>query len=606
MSLIALIAVFILFVSQRALSARIRELERKISEGKLQPAPAPALSAAAPTQPVAAAVSATPAQPSGLPGATFVSEQITTKPQASAEGRFSAWVKEDWLMKLGALLFIIGVGWFVSYAFANNWIGPIGRISIGIGAGAALMLLGYWRMLRYPAQGAVFLALGAGTVMLTIFAGRAVYQFFTPVSAVLFDFAVAAFASFASYKFNVRALALIAQMLAFAAPLLTAGPTDAFFLFSYMLLISLATVGLAALTGWRDLIVSSLLFVLLYSIPYFGAPLSSPGSQKADEAMFLINFAYVFAVLYFIVGIFAVIRRGVQKISYELWLAALNGLFLFLWIGGVVAEQWRSLIFAAWAVVFTAGSFIAFRHSEKPHTFYAYGSVAVAFIAAAAAAELEGAMLTIALTFEILAIEIAILSLTGNVRAALNASLLFLGPAIMSIANASAYLGAAQSASELFTKDFFVLVILAFSLITAGRLIGRAARDVPQSGVKDAGAALVVFGTLYIWVTVWGFIHIAMRDAPDMATMTTLLIYTVAGLIAYFAGIYGEDAARRVYGAALLGFVVVRLVGIDVWDMELFGRVVTFVAIGALLMSTAFLTKKHMRKPLPQPLAPTS
>ena len=32
---------------------------------------------------------------------------------------------------------------------------------------------------------------------------------------------------------------------------------------------------------------------------------------------------------------------------------------------------------------------------------------------------------------------------------------------------------------------------------------------------------------------------------------------------------------------------------VDVWDMELFGRVVTFIAIGVLLMSTAFVTRKN-------------
>ena len=46
-------------------------------------------------------------------------------------------------MKLGAALFIVGFGWFVSYAFINNWIGPLGRISIGIVAGVLVMGLGY-------------------------------------------------------------------------------------------------------------------------------------------------------------------------------------------------------------------------------------------------------------------------------------------------------------------------------------------------------------------------------------------------------------------------------------------------------------------------------
>ena len=59
--------------------------------------------------------------------------------KVSVEGlsqKFVTWIKEDWLMKLGALLLLIGFGWFATYAFLNNWIGPAGRISLGLGLGA--------------------------------------------------------------------------------------------------------------------------------------------------------------------------------------------------------------------------------------------------------------------------------------------------------------------------------------------------------------------------------------------------------------------------------------------------------------------------------------
>jgi uncharacterized membrane protein len=101
-----------------------------------------------------------------------------------------------------------------------------------------------------------------------------------------------------------------------------------------------------------------------------------------------------------------------------------------------------------------------------------------------------------------------------------------------------------------------------------------------------------MFGIFYFMYLIWEVVHIAMERAPDMATMTTLVIYTIFGIIAYFSGLYGGDMARKTYGTALLAFVVVRLIVVDVWDMELFGRVVTFLAIGVLLMSTAFLTKR--------------
>lgn len=592
MEILAIVALVILFFSHRSLSSRISSLEAKIKNG----AGVPVVQAqpASPAQ-VAGAVQ-TVAQQTGVPAQTQTTIQspvpavATSSPAQDTPGRFSAWLKEDWLMKLGALLFIIGFGWFVSYAFANNWVGPFGRITIGIVAGLLIMILGYWRMLRFPSQGALFMALGAGTSILTIFAGSTLYQFFTPVSAIGFDFLFIAFASFASYKFNVRSLAFASQILAFVAPLLTAGKTDSFLLFSYLFVISLATLVLAGATGWRDLIVSSLIFTGMYSVPFF----TGFGSYGTD-APFILNFAYLFAVMYLTVGIVAVIRKGVESAKSELWLAVLNGLFLFAWIHSVAPKEWQSLIFAAWAVVFTAGSFIAFRFSDKLDPFFAYGSIGVAFIAAATAAQLHGATLTVAFTIEVLLLVIIVLMLTKNVRAATTTSALFIAPAMLSFASLVNYM----SSSQLFNQDFFVIVILAFSLIIAGRLLSNAAHTSNAEGANTAGSAIIVFGTLYVLSALWSFVHILMRDTPDMATMATLIIYTIIGLIAYFAGLYGNDTARRVYGTVLLAFVVSRLMLIDVRNMELFGRVITFFTIGVLLMSTAFLTKKKKHEVTP-------
>lgn len=42
----------------------------------------------------------------------------------------------------------------------------------------------------------------------------------------------------------------------------------------------------------------------------------------------------------------------------------------------------------------------------------------------------------------------------------------------------------------------------------------------------------------------------------------------------------------------LLAFTVVHLLLIDVWNMDLTGRIITFFLVGALLMGTAFMSKK--------------
>ena len=77
--------------------------------------------------------------------------------------------------------------------------------------------------------------------------------------------------------------------------------------------------------------------------------------------------------------------------------------------------------------------------------------------------------------------------------------------------------------------------------------------------------------------------------------MISLVIYTVVGLAAYFYGLTKGKRELRLYGGALVGFVVGRLLLTDVWRMELGARIVTFFLIGALLVSTAFLGRKKRK-----------
>lgn len=552
-----------LFISNRSISSRLRVLEKRVNGD----------------------VPLNKEQVSSVLSSNIKREEFSVKEQDS--GKFVKWLKDDWLMKLGALLFMIGFGWFVSYAFANGWVGPLGRISLGILAGVAIMSFGFWRMMKYTAQGAIFMALGAGMAILTIFAGRSIYGFFTPASAVLFDFIIISFIAFASYKFNVHYLAFIAQVLAFLAPLMAAGETNTLFLFSYLMFISLATLFLAGVTGWRNLIGSSLLFVGLYSLPYLFS-VGSGGPSGLDVPLVL-NFIYGFAVLYLISGLFAVINKGVKDIKNEIQLAALNGLLLFLWIYFAAPDEWSVLIFSFWAIIFTASSFVVFYLNESLAPFYAYGSVAVAFIGAATAMQLSGATLTIAFIIEIFLLVVSMLVLTKKTDIIAKTSWLFIIPAVMSLNSIDIYF----SSKEIFTKDFFALFMMAVALVFVGRLIMSSTDQDKNKGNVGYGSGMVVFGSLYVGYIVWQFFHISFVETPDMATLASLVVYTIAGLAAYFTGFYSKDTARRVYGTALLSFVVLRLLFVDVWHMDLFGRVVTFFAIGILLMSTAFLTKRN-------------
>jgi uncharacterized membrane protein len=74
--------------------------------------------------------------------------------------------------------------------------------------------------------------------------------------------------------------------------------------------------------------------------------------------------------------------------------------------------------------------------------------------------------------------------------------------------------------------------------------------------------------------------------------MIALVVYTLIGIITYFNGRARGSKGLVTYGGILLGLVVARLLFVDVWNMELTGRIITFFLIGALLIGTAFLGKR--------------
>jgi len=491
------------------------------------------------------------------------------------------WLKEDWLLKLGALLLLIGFGWLTTYAFLNNWIGPMGRISLGITAGIFFILLGWWRIKNYVHQGGIFLVLGSTTVLLTIFAARAVYGFFTPAAALGVMFLSTAFVAIASVRYKSRALALSSLILAGVAPLLTDTPApDYIGLFSYLLAVILGALWIVALTGRRELTAAALVLVTLYSLPHlFSLTLADRGA--------LLLFAYAFTAAFFLTNSAGIVRLNRKEIVPDLLTAAGNGLFLLGWIAVAAPSEWKSSIMAAWTVVFTAGAFLIFRVTNRREPFYVYAGVGIALLAAATAAELEGAALTIAYTIESGAIALIAYLVTNDIKIGQRMSLLLAGPALLSLESIFARVWT----SEVIHEDFFVLLILGVTTFGLGMLFLHPSRETADREPRQLNGALLVGGSAYFYVLLWRSLHAGLIN-DNTAVLIALVTYTVIGLAAYFSRITVEQRGLRLYGGALIGFVVGRLLLVDVWNMELAGRVATFFVIGALLVSTAFIGRK--------------
>ncbi len=496
---------------------------------------------------------------------------------------FVAWIKEDWLLKLGGLLLLIGFGWLVSYAFINNWIGPMGRIALGLVAGALFLVFGFWRIQKFVHQGSVFLVLGSTIILITIFAAREIYGFFTPLIGLGVMALSVAFVAYASVRYRIASLSFASLVLAGVAPLLTNSPGPDFVgLFWYLLVVVLATLWIVLITGKRELVLAALVLVVLYQFPHL------IGITSADTSVLLL-FAYGFAGIFFVVSTLGIIVTRSIRSSADTIVATGNGMLLLAWILRAAPSHWQSLIIVSWVLVFLVGAFLVFRSTNERMPFYLYSGVGVAMLVAATAVELRGAALTIAYTIESGLIVVATYAFTKDIRAARRSSLMIAGPLVMSLSSMASPLWN----RGVFHKDFFVILILGCVLFGLGAFFRSRSHIVEQNDEsKGLAVGMIVGGSVLLYVLIWLSLNAALEN-HDYAVMIALIVYTLVGLVAYFMGNASGQRVLKLYGASLLGFVVLRLLLVDVWGMALAGRIVTFFIVGALLMSTAFLGRKH-------------
>src|SRR3989344_5222259 len=124
----AVILILIVLFWVLKLQGRIEKLEEAFRTKGVAPQPQPS--------PIVPSIKPqTPAPAASVPAPPLAQEPVPVfgpeKTWLSVD-KIIEWAKEDWLMKLGALLLLIAFGWLATLAFMKNWIGPPTRITLGI------------------------------------------------------------------------------------------------------------------------------------------------------------------------------------------------------------------------------------------------------------------------------------------------------------------------------------------------------------------------------------------------------------------------------------------------------------------------------------------
>src|SRR5580698_11111014 len=205
-------------------------------------------------------------------------------------------IGSQWFNRIGILAMLIGVAWFLKLAFDNHWIGPLGRVLIGLLAGAALIV---WSERFHKRGFQVFSyslkAIGSGTLYLSLWAAFQLYALMPAGAAFAAMIAVTAFNGYMAWAQDAELLALYAIAGGLSTPLLVStGGNHEVTLFTYLLMLDLAVLALTALKPWSRLLfvafTGTVLFVWGWWQVYYSA------DQAIKTALFVCCFFLPFSL----------------------------------------------------------------------------------------------------------------------------------------------------------------------------------------------------------------------------------------------------------------------------------------------------------------------
>src|SRR5262249_15677590 len=162
---------------------------------------------------------------------------------------------QKWLLLVGIAITVLGLGFFLKYAFEQNWVGPAGRVVLAYLAATAFLGAGeFFRRKGVEPFGLYLAGGGIAALYLTTFAASQIYQLIGPIPAFAFMILVTLLAGALALLHDALWLSILGLIGGFLTPvLLSTGHDNQLALMSYMTMLNTGILALAIFKRWTVL-----------------------------------------------------------------------------------------------------------------------------------------------------------------------------------------------------------------------------------------------------------------------------------------------------------------------------------------------------------------
>jgi uncharacterized membrane protein len=265
------------------------------------------------------------------------------------------------LNKLGALSLIVGAAVVFKYAVDNEWIGPTGRVALGLLVGAALIAGGEVYARRgWQRFASGLVAAGDGLLFVAVYFGQQQYGVIPSGLAFGLYVLVTAAVAAQSLRYDAQALAVWGLLGGYLAPALAStGDGNFVFLSSYLLVLNAGVFAVAYSKSWQPLKWMAFVLTALYTGTWVYEYASNRGDTRWLQLRWLLPYLAAFFVSFAAIPTWRSLRHRISIDVFGQILTIANGIVHFGF--AVVALQgehraWLGLVAVVAAVLYAVVS----------------------------------------------------------------------------------------------------------------------------------------------------------------------------------------------------------------------------------------------------------
>ena len=595
----------------KELRMRVRRLEETLASRGIYPQAAPRVAEpvmqTAPILPVAqmAQGDLSPASFEDAPP-LFAGSTAKKTDSRSLESKIGS----QWFNRVGILAVLIAMAWFLKLAIDNQWIGPAGRVLLGLVAGAGLIAWSErFRAKGYAAFSYSLKAVGSGILYLSLWAAFSLFHLIPSSAAFAAMILVTAFNGFMAWAQEAELLALYGIVGGLSTPvLLSTSGNHEVTLFSYLLLLDIGVLVLVVLRPWSRLLFAA----FLGTVVYFGGWLGEyyTDSQAWRTAPFLTCFFLIFAF-----GPRLIRRKEIDETHMSAWdnlalvvLPVVNAALGFISFHGLIdqpksswAGPWLAVAFAAFYLLILRLPERGWFRASPPVLASLHLATAVVFLTLPIPLKAHGHWLTVGWLVEggaLFWVAIRVRSVLLRVLAVLCfalglVALLALNPGVSSTPIWNARFGSYCVA----------IAVLAFGAWLGSRQTGETYPESAFPGPAVAFASILVCNALILLAVsleihnYWWVFHLhgksrLSQDYEMYAQFTYSAWFMIFGAILLSVGFGRASAFLRWQALVLLAVAVGKVFVVDVSELSQGYRILSFLGLGVLLLGVSYIYQR--------------